>query len=173
MKIAILGYSGSGKSTLAKKLGQHYNIEVLHLDTVQFLPNWVERPDDEKIEIVRKYMDSHEQWIIEGNYSKLYQKRRLEEADLIIVMLFNRWTALKRVTKRFLQYRGRTRSDMTEGCDEKLDLEFIKWVLYEGRNKKKRQQFDTIIKSYNTKTVVIKNQKEIDDFLEGINKKQT
>ena len=44
MKIAILGTSGSGKSTLAKRLGETYGLPVLHMDTVQFLPGWVERP---------------------------------------------------------------------------------------------------------------------------------
>ena len=43
MKIAILGYSGSGKSTLARKIGEVYNCEVLHLDTIQFIDNWHER----------------------------------------------------------------------------------------------------------------------------------
>ena len=44
MKIAILGTSGSGKSTLAKRLGETYGLPVLHMDTVHFLPGWVERP---------------------------------------------------------------------------------------------------------------------------------
>lgn len=168
MKISILGYSGSGKSTMAKKLAQHYNINALHLDTVQFLPNWVERPYQEKKKMVKNYLDTHQDWVIDGNYSKLYQARRLEESDLIIVMLFNRFDALKRVVKRFFQYRGRTRSDMAEGCHEKLDWEFIKWVLYEGRNSQKRRQFYSIIEKNKDKTLVIKNQKEIDEFLDNL-----
>ena len=44
MKIAILGTSGSGKSTLAKRLGERYGLPVLYMDTVHFLPGWVERP---------------------------------------------------------------------------------------------------------------------------------
>ncbi len=40
MKIIIIGYSGSGKSTLATKLAQYYSISKLHLDTLQFVPNW-------------------------------------------------------------------------------------------------------------------------------------
>ena len=48
MKIAVLGYSGAGKSTLARMLGEYYNIPVLHLDTVQFLPNWKIRDEYKK-----------------------------------------------------------------------------------------------------------------------------
>ena len=36
MKIAVIGYSGSGKSTLARRLGQHRNAKVLHLDTLPY-----------------------------------------------------------------------------------------------------------------------------------------
>ena len=47
MKIVIIGFSGSGKSTLAKILGNHYNIPVLHLDSVNFKPGWEMRPKEE------------------------------------------------------------------------------------------------------------------------------
>ena len=55
MKIAILGTSGSGKSTLAKRLGERYGLPVLHMDTVHFLPGWVERPFAEEEAIVDVY----------------------------------------------------------------------------------------------------------------------
>ena len=51
MKIAIVGYSGSGKSTLARKLAELYQIDVLHFDTIQFLPDWAIRSEDEKKKI--------------------------------------------------------------------------------------------------------------------------
>ena len=44
----IIGFSGAGKSTLAKKLGEIYNAEVLHFDTINFLPGWKEREKEEK-----------------------------------------------------------------------------------------------------------------------------
>ena len=55
MKIAVMGYSGSGKSTLARALGEWYGVEVLHLDTVQFLPGWEIRPDGDKERMVREF----------------------------------------------------------------------------------------------------------------------
>ena len=98
MKIAILGYSGSGKSTLARALGEHYGIPVLHLDTVQFLPDWQVRPKEEQLAIVQDFMDTHDSWVIDGNYSNLLQPRRLEEADRVVLLLFNRFSSLLRVT---------------------------------------------------------------------------
>ena len=80
MKIAILGTSGSGKSTLAKRLGERYGLPVLHMDTVHFLPGWVERPFAEEEAIVRQFLDENAGgWVIDGNYAKTCYARRLEE----------------------------------------------------------------------------------------------
>ena len=85
MKIAILGTSGSGKSTLAKRLGETYGLPVLHMDTVHFLPGWVERPFEEEETVIRRFLDENAGgWVIDGNYAGFLQARRLEEADLIV-----------------------------------------------------------------------------------------
>ena len=90
MKIAILGLSGSGKSTLAKQLGSFYHAPVLHLDAVHFLPGWVERVPGEEEQLVTSFLDTHSSWVMDGNYTKTCYARRLEEADQIIVLAFNR-----------------------------------------------------------------------------------
>lgn len=164
MKIAVMGYSGSGKSTLARLLGERYGVEVLHLDTVQFLPGWEIRPDADKERMVREFLDTHGDWVIDGTYSKLSFQRRLEEADLIVLMLFNRFTALWRVVRRYLAYRGRSRPDMAEGCSEKLDAEFVWWVLHKGRGPRHRDRWRRLAARYGEKTVVLKNQRQIDAF---------
>ena len=48
MKIVVNGYSGSGKSTLAGRLGELYQIPVLHLDTVHWLPGWEEKAEEQE-----------------------------------------------------------------------------------------------------------------------------
>ena len=168
MKIAVMGYSGSGKSTLARALGEHYGVPVLHLDTVMFLPDWQERPKDEQLAIVQRFMDENGAWVIDGNYSNLLQPRRLEEADLVVMMLFNRFASLARVTKRYRRYRGKSRPDMAEGCSEKLDAEFLLWVLWRGRVKAKREGFERKRRACGDKCVVLRNQRQIDRFLKEI-----
>ena len=112
MKIAIIGYSGSGKSTLARKLAEKYNIPVLHFDRVQFRPNWEIRPQASKEIMVKTFLDLHADWVVEGNYSKLSFERRMEEADVIIQLRFNRIASLWRVTRRYFTYKEGTRPDM-------------------------------------------------------------
>ena len=109
MKIAILGTSGSGKSTLAKRLGERYGLPVLHMDTVHFLPGWVERPFAEEEAIVRQFLDENAGgWVIDGNYTKTCYARRLKEADKIIVLWFSPLVCLWRAIRRW-QQRGSTR----------------------------------------------------------------
>ena len=110
MKIAILGTSGSGKSTLAKRLGETYGLPVLHMDTVHFLPGWVERPFEEEETIIRRFLDENEKgWVIDGNYTKTCYARRLEEADKIIVLWFSPLVCLWRAVRRWQQNKGRVR----------------------------------------------------------------
>ena len=168
MKIVILGYSGSGKSTLARNLSEKYNIPVLHFDTVQFLPNWEIRVQEEKERMTKDFLDANDAWVIDGNYSKLSYQRRMEEADVIILLLFNKISCLYRVTRRYLKYKDSTRPDMAEGCNEKLDWEFIKWILRDGRTEESRQRYQGVLARYPEKTILIKNQSQLDDVQKRI-----
>ena len=170
MRIAIIGYSGSGKSTLAKKLGEAYNLPVLHFDKVQFRPNWEIRPQ-KSIEVMTKaFLDLHDSWVIDGNYSKLYFERRMAEADVIILLLFGRLSCLNRVHRRYRKYKDSTRTDMADGCKEKLDWEFVKWVLRDGRSKEVRERYNGVIARYPEKTIVIKNQRQLNGVQKRIHK---
>lgn len=161
MKIAIIGYSGSGKSTLAKNIGHKLNIPVLHLDCVQFLANWEERDLLQGQMIVSEFMENSS-WIIDGNYDKFLFNRRMKEADKIIFLNFSRFNCLYRAFKRYLANKGKTREDMAKGCIEKMDMEFVWWILKEGRSKNLKSRNFEIIEKYKNKTIVFKNQKEID-----------
>ena len=173
MKIAIIGYSGSGKSTLARQLAEEYNIPVLHFDRVQFRPNWEIRPQASKEIMTKTFLDLHKDWVIDGNYSKLSFERRMEEADVIIMLLFNRFSCLCRVTRRYLKYKNATRSDMADGCKEKLEAEFVKWVLREGRKKSSRQRYQRVMAQYPDKTIVVKNQRQLNAVRKRIHEKFT
>ena len=168
MKIAILGYSGSGKSTLAQKLSEVHDADVLHLDAVHFLPKWEIRNDEDKRRIVKEFLDTHESWIIDGNYSKLYYERRMAEADKIILLLFNRFSCLKRAYGRYRKYRNTTRPDMAEGCNEKFDTEFAKWILWKGRSPESKKRYSQVISQYHDKIIVIKNQKQLSNYIKTI-----
>lgn len=168
MRAVVIGTSGSGKSTLAQRLGKLYGAAVLHLDAVHFLPGWVERPVGEEREIVGRFLDEHGSWVIDGSYGDVCFERRLEEADLILVLWFNRFVCLRRVVSRWLRNRGRSRDSMAEGCEEKMDAGFVWWVLHKGRTASKRKTFLGIGERYPGKLVWIGNQRQLDAYLASI-----
>lgn len=165
MKVAILGYSGSGKSTLAKQLAEHYGIPALFLDTVQFLPGWAVRDREEGRSIVAGFMRDNASWVIDGNYGCFLQEERLGGADRIILLLFPRRICFYRAWKRFFRYRGKTRESMADGCAEKMDGEFVRWILFGGRTKQRRGHYGRIAARYPDKTLVFRNPGQVSAFL--------
>lgn len=167
MKIAVIGYSGAGKSTLAQALGKHYGIPLLHFDQVHWAPGWHERDREEAHKMVHKFMD-HSQWVIDGNYTEFEYDRRMAEADKIIFLDLPCLICFFRAWKRFFQNRGRTRADMGEGCPEKMDSEFMQWLLWKGRKRQKGRWLEAGLSKYLEKVTVLKSQREIDRYLEGL-----
>ena len=160
-RIIIIGSSGGGKSTLARQLGDITGLPVIHLDKEHWNPGWVETPKDIWQEKVKELLKG-EQWIIDGNYGGT-MKIRAEAADTIIYLDFNRFICLYRVIKRRLQNHGRTRPDMCEGCKEKIDFEFLKWVWTYPKKKPKVEKLLAILEGKNI--IVLRSKKEVDGFL--------
>ena len=166
MKIAVMGYSGSGKSTLAKYLAGIYDIPLLYLDRVNFESDWRERPTEEARAIVRDFM-AQPDWVIDGNYRRFYQQERLEQADQIVLMLINRFSALHRIIRRNREFRNRSRESMADGCAEKLDFEFLCWILFRGRTPTKIRQYRHLMHQYGQKVNVICNQRQLERFMQA------
>ena len=165
MKIAIIGYSGSGKSTLAEKLSSYYSIPKLHIDRLQFQPGWQDSDRDWMLKEMKTFLSKHEDWVIDGNYSWCCYEERMEQADQIIFLNFSAWNCLARALKRYLRYRGKVRESMADGCPERFDWEFIRWILWDGRNSSHKDHYKQICSDYADKVTIITNQKELDDFL--------
>ena len=168
MKIAIIGYSGAGKSTLAEKLSNHYSIPKLHMDTLQFQPGWQDSDRDWMEAEMKNFLSEHTNWVIDGNYSWCYYEERMQEADQIIFLNFSPWICLFRAFKRYLTYRGKVRESMAADCPERFDWEFIRWILWDGRTKTAKERYQRVLETYPEKVIVLRSQKEIDQFLENL-----
>ncbi|EHJ57299.1 hypothetical protein HMPREF9318_01749 [Streptococcus urinalis FB127-CNA-2] len=170
MKIAIIGYSGSGKSTLARHLGQYYDCQPIHLDKLHFSSGWHERNNQEMSNDLSPILQK-EQWNIEGNYNQCLYEERMMLADRIIFLNGQRFYCLWRVFKRYLAFHNKTRPDMADNCPERFDLNFIKWILWDGRTMKRKKNYLSVKHQYPQKLITLKNQKEIDLFLKTITQK--
>lgn len=169
VKIAVLGYSGSGKSTLAKALADKYGVPLLHLDRVFWLPGWQERPREESREIIREFMDTHDGWVIDGNYQHAcyHYARRMAEADRIVFLEFNRAACFARAARRAIEFHGQERDSIGEGCPEKLDPEFAKWILWDGRTPEHRARYEALKAKYAEKLTVLPHQRALNAFYDA------
>jgi len=167
-RIAIIGFSGGGKSTLAMRLGELLGIEPTHMDAIHWLHGWRENTVENEIKALAPVLE-RDRWIIDGNYSRVLYKERLDLADTVIFVDVNRFGCFLSAWRRSRIYRGRTRPDMGEGCQEKLDGEFIKWILIDSRRKRKRWLYimDEVRKRGKT-TYIFKSKRAINKFLEGM-----
>lgn len=169
MKIQIIGYSGSGKTTLAEVLGKIYNIDnILHLDSLKFRDNWEENSDSYIDDKLNEFLEN-DSWIIDGNYFNRAPKR-FSECDLLIFLNYNRFFCLKSVLHRHKRLKESNNLERFEipGCPDKIDLEFINWVFFKGRSRKRKKRYQELVKNAK-KALVFKNRKKLLDYLEILN----
>ena len=164
-RIIIIGCGGAGKSTLARQLGEKLQLPVVHLDKLFWLPGWVEREQEDFDALLRVEMDK-EQWIMDGNFNRTLPER-LARCDTVIYLDFSRTACLWGVIKRNLTNRGKVRPDMGEGCPEKIDWEFLKWIW--NFNKNKRESYYKMLNEAEGKqTIVLKNRRMVKRFLASL-----
>ncbi|WP_435154852.1 hypothetical protein [Haladaptatus sp. DFWS20] len=125
-RIMVLGSPGAGKSTFAKRLGETLDRPVTHLDARFWEPVW-EKPNSDDWEETHRNLIEQPKWILDGNYGSTIDPR-LDAADTVLLLSVSRYVCLYRVIKRWLLNYGGTRPDIAEGCEEKIDFEFLRYV---------------------------------------------
>jgi adenylate kinase family enzyme len=167
-RVLIIGSGGAGKSTLARRLGEATGIEVVHLDVLHWRPGWTEAPKAEFLQAVEEALKK-DAWIMDGNFGGTMEMR-LKACDTVIFLDFPRAVCLYRVIKRRLTYRKRHRPDMSEGCNEKIDYEFLHWV-WTFRKRAKAAIEERLKRFENEKTVIrLQSKKEVEDFFKNLKK---
>lgn len=162
-KIMIIGSSGSGKSTLARRISEITKIESFHLDRLFWKAGW-ENISQEEFKVKITKLLELDTWIIDGTFGGT-MGIRLEAADTIIFLDFPSWVCLFNVIKRRIMYLGKTRPDMAEGCNEKIDLEFVMYILTFSFRRRKAI-YETLNSVVDKKNIfVLKNRKETNLFL--------
>ncbi len=164
-RVLIIGCGGSGKSTLARAMGEKTGLPVVHLDRLFWHPGWVESTREEIDEKIRAETEK-DTWIMDGNYNRTLPQR-LKCCDTVVYLDFNRVTCLAGVFKRVITNYGKVRPDMQEGCPERFDWEFIKWVW--NFNKTKRKRMYTLLEETKQANItVLKNRRQVKAYLQSL-----
>ncbi len=164
-RISIVGGAGTGKTTLSNLLSKKYNLPVTHIDGIHHLKNWQVRDKAERDKIILDIVEK-EKWIIDGTYKDTI-KQRLEKSDLIIWLDYSTFAQIKGILKRFLKNPGKEKTEIP-GCNERLDLEFLKYVV-NYRKKKRHFVVEAIEDVDQSKVLIFTKQKDLNKWLKGQN----
>lgn len=164
-RIMIVGSPGSGKSTFARELAEITGIPLIHLDRKFWNAGWTETPKEEFYAWQRAII-KEDTWIIDGNYGGSMDIR-LSRADTVVNFQLSRWTCVMGYFKRLITNMGKSRPDMGEGCPERLDLEFVKYIWnfpknVAGSNRERLERYEGL------KVITFTSRREADSFLEGL-----
>jgi adenylate kinase family enzyme len=164
-RMLVIGSGGSGKSTFARRLGELLGIEVVHLDVEHWLPGWTEPPKEEWRRRVEELLRGDE-WVIDGNYSGTLETR-LAACDTVVFIDLPRALCVWRVLKRVVTYRSGSRPDMAEGCEERFDLKFLKWV-WDYTKRTRPKVLRLLEENSRARSVYrLRSRVEVEDFLRG------
>jgi adenylate kinase family enzyme len=170
-KIAVIGSSGAGKSQLSRSMGEILGLPVIHLDKEYWLPGWTEPPKEEWRSRVEELVKG-DRWIMDGNFGGTMEIR-LATADSIVFMDLPRSLCVWRTFKRVITYRKETRPDMADGCNEKFDLEFLKWI-WDFPKCTRPRILERLAAIEGQKPIFrLRSRNEVERFLKGVRGEQT
>ena len=125
-RILVIGSSGAGKSTLARRLAEHLDLPLIHLDREYWRPGWLEPPRAEWRRRVAE-LAARPEWVMDGNFSSTWDIR-FPRAEAVVWLDVPRLVCLASVVRRVLRNWGRTRPDLAPDCPERFDWSFMKWI---------------------------------------------
>ncbi len=163
-RVLVVGCGGAGKSTLARDLAAVSDLPVIHLDTEYWQAGWNEPAAHEWQARVGE-LTAAPAWIMDGNYGGTI-KQRVADADLVVILERSRLVCLGNVLRRRWQHRGSTRPDMADGCPERLDPKFLRWIWDYPRvsGPKLRQR---LAEAGFDRVVTLRTRREIDAFVDS------
>jgi adenylate kinase family enzyme len=127
-RVLVMGSSGSGKSTFARQLSGLTGIPFVSLDALFWKPGWVE---SDRAEFRARVNEAARQprWIMDGNYTSSGSgELRRDSSDTVIWFDLPRSSCMFGIMKRIGGSYGKVRPEMAEGCPEKIDFEFFRYV---------------------------------------------
>ena len=140
-RILVMGSPGSGKSTFARRLSQVTDIPVVSLDALFWKPGW-QPSDSAEFEARLAEAIRLPRWIMDGDYIWWAGDIRRSVADAVIWFDLPRRTCVAGIMNRIATSYGRVRPEMAEGCPERINVEFFRYVwTYRREQRPKLQQY--------------------------------
>jgi len=140
-------------------------LPVVHLDKVFWRPGWQSISKAEFDDLLAIELEKP-QWIMDGNFNRTIPWR-LEKCDTVIYLDFPRILCLWGVISRIVKTYGKVRPDMGEGCPERIDLDFLKWV-WNFNKENRASMHDAVNRASLAKVYIFKNRRQVKRFLKSL-----
>lgn len=161
-RIMVIGSPGSGKSTFSRKLAEIVGIPLIHLDKEFWNNGWIETPREEWVKKQICLIAGYE-WIVDGNYGGTMDIR-LEKADTVICFKLSRTVCLMSYFKRVITNISKVRPDMPDGCPEKFDFEFMKYI-WNFPKTSGQSNINRLEKTKDKQIIVFKNRRQANKYI--------
>jgi adenylate kinase family enzyme len=125
-RVLVIGISGAGKTTLAQQIAAATGLPLIHLDREHWLPGWREPPKSEWRAKVAA-LAATDAWIMDGNYTGSLDVR-MPRADAVVWLDYGAVKCIARVLRRVATNWRRSRTDMADGCPERIDRTFLLYI---------------------------------------------
>ena len=163
-RIMIMGSPCSGKSTFAVILSELLKLPVVHLDkiSIKYINNGAWDMMNDEIHTAA----NQSMWIIEGNFTAT-RDYRLERADTVIYLDFDRYTCLSRLLIRRIKNFIQPHSDRT-GCPPNISLWIIKKIWRYPHESHEEIKIWLLKVNPQKKVFHLKGSKAVKDFLNEV-----
>ena len=103
---------------------------------------------------------------MDGNYGGTIEMR-VNAADTVILFDLPRTVCVYRAVKRWIAYRRVSRPDIAEGCEEKFDLEFLRWIWNYPKRSLPKIEY-VLAKAGNEKKVIrLRSREDVSQLIES------
>jgi adenylate kinase family enzyme len=160
-RVLVVGCSGAGKSEFSRRLSERTGLPLIHLDQEFWQPGWMPMPTDVWRRRVAE-LAAGPRWIMDGQFGGTLGIR-LRYADTVFFLDMPRWLCLARVLRRTARHFGRTRPDMTPGCPEHIDREFLKYIWNYQRDHRPRHQ--EALEEFGGTVIVLRSPADVGAYL--------
>ncbi len=166
-RIAVVGCPGAGKTTFCRALSKKIGLPIIHLDTYyhdksqpHFEAKNLRAWQSKIVELAGK-----EKWIMDGNFGSTFTQR-FARADTIIFFDYPRYLCLWRILKRRLQFPSRSRQEMPQDWQEKIDYGFLRYV-WKFKQQSRHKIIDALPDA-DTDLTVFKRPHDAKEYLERV-----
>ncbi len=125
-RILVLGAGGAGKTTISRRLSAIYGLPLISLDAEYWNPGWKETAPEPWAARVAELI-AGDRWVMDGNFAGTLETR-LKRAQLVVLVDLQRRVYLSSALWRSTRHHGEVREEMSPGCPERLNWEFLRYL---------------------------------------------